>query len=140
MEPTTDASTFSSKIVEFVASTYLGQFFIKKLDTVLRTLEKPAKYCVAGNSKVDNRKLPWPVFWMVLINLRIFRVVFSIILVQFNKDPIEPKDIVNNIQIWRRNLRCIRFDGLRKIREARLENEEANGKPVYHQCLYIISN
>lgn len=128
MEDTISTPTFSSTVLVFVASTRLGQFFIKKIDAVLQTLEQPAKHCVAGNSKVDNRELPWPVFWAVLISLQIFRVIFSLIWVQFNKDPIEPKDVVKNIQIWRRTLRSIRFEGLRKIREGQSENKKANGK------------
>lgn len=126
MEQTVVASSIVSSIFEFLASTNLGQFCIKKVDSVLWTIEKPAKYCVDGNSKTDNRDLPWIVFWTVLIYLQIFRVVLSNILIQFDNKPIEPKDIVKFLQRWRRTLRSVRFKGLRKIREERV-GHKSNG-------------
>lgn len=118
---------FVNNILELVASTSFGQFIIKKIDSVLWILEKPAKYCVHGDSKADNRDLPWLLFWTVLIYLQIFRVVFSMILIQFNKSPIEPIDVVKYLQKWRRSLRSIRFRGLRKIRESRVGNTKSDG-------------
>lgn len=115
-------SSYVNKSVEFVASTQSGQYFIKKLDTVLWAIEKPAKYCVDGESNGDRQKLPWPVFWTVFIYLQIFRVVLS----KLVKNPIQPMDIVKILQKWRRTLRSIRFRGLRKIREYRLGTAKSN--------------
>lgn len=117
MEPTQIASSVISGTVDFVASTNFGQFLMKKCDAILRTFEIPAKYSVKGDSKADNRELPWLLFWIVLINLQIFRTVSSTILVKLNRKPIEAAHIVSKLQKWRRSLRSIRFRGLRKIRE-----------------------
>lgn len=125
-----------NSIIEYLASTSFGQFIVKKLDSVLWTLERPAKYCVRGDSKADNRDLPWLLFWTVLIYMQIFRVVFSTILIQFNKSPIEPNDVVIYLQKWRRSLRSIRFKGLRKIRESRVGTEKLNGNSG-KSCLII---
>lgn len=122
MELTSLISTLIGKIFEFVASTNFGQFCIKKIDSLLWTLEKPAVYCVDGVDSDANQQLSWPVFWTVLINIQIFRVVISKILVQFNGNPVESKDIVKNLKKWRRSLRSLRFRGLRKMREAVNEN------------------
>lgn len=123
-------SSFMGKILESVASTNFGQFVIKTLDLLLWTIEKPAKYCVNGGSNTDTRKLAWPVFWTVLINLQIFRLVFSTILQQFNGNRLETKDIVRCVQKWRRSLRSIRFRGLRKIREEQSKNANGNSGKI----------
>lgn len=130
-------SSYMSKCLEFVASTQWGQFLIKKIDTMLWAIEMPAKSCVEGESKGDSRKMPWPVFWTVYIYLQIFRVIVSKIFVQINKNPIEPKDIVKNLQKWRRTLRCIRFRGLRTIRESRFSAEKSNGNGKLFVCLVV---
>ncbi len=91
------------------------------------TIEKPAKYCVDGESKKSDRNLPWPIFWTVIINLQIFRIVYSTISVQFYKKSVETKDIVKQLQTWRRTLRSIRFEGLRNIRESQNGKGKANG-------------
>lgn len=109
--------------MEFVAATSFGQYFIKKIDSLLRTLERPAKYCVNGEDKAENLDPSWPVFWTVFIYLQIFRVALSTVCVLFNQSPIEPMDIVKNLRKWRRTLRSIRFRGLQKI----WENENGNG-------------
>lgn len=134
-------SSYSSKIVEFVASTKFGQFLIKKFADLLLILEQPAKYCVNGESDGEKRKLPWLVFWTVLLYLQLFRVVISMILVQFNRNPIEAKDVVKCLQTWRRSLRSIRFRGLRKNRESQSGKEKSNGnggKIVYCQRWYSV--
>lgn len=127
-------STFIGHILELVASTSIGQFVIKKVDSLLWTLEQPAIYCVNGETSGYNRKLSWLVFWTVLINIQIFRVVSSTVLIKFNKSPIEPKDIVIRLQKWRRYLRSIRFRGLRQMRESK--NADVNGGKICHyQCV-----
>lgn len=129
-------SSYTSKIVEFMAATKFGQFLIKKFIDLLLIIELPAKYCVNGESSGESRKLPWLVFWTVLIYLQLFRVVISMILVQFNRDPIEAKDVVKCLQTWRRSLRSIRFRGLRKNRESQFGKEKSNGnggKIFYYQ-------
>lgn len=117
MEPISFVLTCINKIVELVASTNTGQFVIDKFDSLLWTLEQPAKYCVNGNrNKVDgNHKMAWPVFWTILIYLQFFRLIISTILVQFNERRIESEDIVKIIQKGRRTLHTIRFASFENV-------------------------
>lgn len=138
MDLSTLMSTFVGHILEFVASTSIGQFAIKKFDALLWTLERPATYCVDGKSSGYNRKLSGPVFWTVLINIQIFRVALSTVLIRFNQSPIEPKDIVIRLQKWRRYLRSIRFRGLRQIREGESNYANGNDGKIFHYQLSVV--
>lgn len=133
-------------IVEFLASTRLGQFSIKKIDAIFWRLEQVGKYSVQEDTKAENKKcikhanmerpLSWPIFWIVLIGLHMFRAASSLILVKFNKNPIGSKDIIKNVQKWRRYLRSVRFSGLQKIREQEvaMKAESSEGKlAICHQ-------
>lgn len=115
------------KLLEFIASTHFGQYLIRKVDSLLWTFESPAKYGVHGKRVNESRTLPWPIFWTLYFYMQIFRMVFSMILLPLNKNPIEMKDIVTTIQTWRRALRSIRFRGLRSIREANDSKTKENG-------------
>lgn len=124
-------------IVKFLAPTKFGQFFIKKIDRLFWSLEQVGKYSVAEASRAESNKfmqantnhpLKWLVFGVVLIYMQIFRVASSMVLVKFNRNPIESKDIVKTLQKWRRMLRSIRFAGLRKSRELEIEARAENGK------------
>ncbi|KAG4070253.1 hypothetical protein HA402_009816 [Bradysia odoriphaga] len=117
---------FLNKMLDFVASTHLGQFAIKKIDVLLWSLEKPARYSADGEYKNDSLNLPWPIFMVILINMQILRIICSTVSVHFNKGPIEPKDIVKSLQKWRRMLRSIRFRGLRSMRESQYGKRKAN--------------
>lgn len=136
--PKMAGSSYMSKCLEYVASTQWGQFFIKKIDTVLWAIEMPAKSCVEGESKGDSEKMPWPVFWTVFIYLQLF-VIVSKVLVILNINPIAPKDIVIILQKWRRTLRCVRFRGLRTIRESRFgaEKSSRNGGKLFAFCSVV---
>lgn len=133
MEVATYAKTFLFEILESVAATNFGQFIVKKIDAVLGIFVQPAKYCVDGESKGENRKLSWPVFWMVCLYLQTVRVVLSTIFVQFNGNAIEPKDVVTTLQIWQRNLRSIRFGGLRKMNGGKDTPNGNDGKLLSHR-------
>ncbi|XP_037051130.1 dentin sialophosphoprotein-like isoform X2 [Bradysia coprophila] len=109
---------FLNKMLDCMASTHLGQFAIKKIDLVLWSLEKPARYSADGEYKKDSLNLPWPIFMTILVNMQILRIICSTVSVHFNKGSIEPKDIVKGLQKWRRTLRSIRFRGLRVMRES----------------------
>lgn len=124
-------------IVEFLASTKFGQFCIKKVDRTFWSLEQVGKYSVVEASRAKNNKflqankehpLKWLVFWVILFYMQIFRVVSSMILVKFNKNPIDSKDIVKALQKWRRMLLSIRFAGLQKNREQQIEVNAENWK------------
>lgn len=124
--PSTGALT---KMLEYLASKRWGQKLIKKMDTLLWAVEKPAKYCLDGGESDDSgdSTLPWPIFWTILIYLQMFRIIASMIMVQFNKTSIETADVVKAIRKWRRTLRSIRFRGLRQIRERKNGTATVNG-------------
>lgn len=107
------------KTLEFVASKNFGQFLIKNLDLLLKMVERPAKYCIKGDDKYACYELSFPIFWATFFILQLARVTCSAFLGKFNRGPIEAVDVVKLIQRWRRNLRCLRFAGLRKMRESK---------------------
>lgn len=121
-------------IVGFLASTKIGQFSIKQIDTIFWSVEQVGKYTILENSKAENNKfmrfymehrLPWLVFWILMIYMHLFRVIISMVLVKFNKSPIETKEIVKILQKWRRKLRSISSGGLQKEQEVEPEAEHS---------------
>lgn len=118
MGPSALISTVIRNVLEYLSTKNFGQFIIKKLDAILWTVEKPAKFCVHGSKRFETYRISPAVFWTILIILQVVRMSLSNILVKCKKHPIEAIDVMKTIQKWRRTLRTIRFGGLQKMRES----------------------
>lgn len=62
------------------------------------------------------RPLPWLLFLPTVLMLRLFRVGLSFVSILRGNEPVGPIEMVHYLQNIRRNLRAVRFDGLREIR------------------------
>lgn len=128
-------------IVKFLASTRIIELLLKIFDTICRTLEQVGKYSVQEASKADNveneklgmvtdmkRPLPLLIFWVVLVDLHLFRVVFSMISVIANKKPIDIEDIVRSLRKIRRRCHSFRCSRSQKQRDQQVEIKVGNGE------------
>lgn len=103
-----------TKISEKVACTAIGQYGIKKLDNILRTVEQTAKWSLPQYTRVNNaspakekdsiekiqgppltRPLPWIFFIPMLIALRVVRTGLSVGALLLRKDPVTPTAMVS---------------------------------------------
>lgn len=70
------------------------------------------------------RPLPWLLFLPTVCLLRLFREGISLLATMRGDEPIGPHEMVQYLRNVRRDIRAVRFDGLRTIRE--LEEHQHN--------------
>lgn len=118
-----------------IAATDFGQYGIKKIDKLLWIVENTAKWSVPQNYAVSEsdkplppppllRPLPWMLFIPALIQMRIMRAVLSFVLLMLGRDAITPSTVVHFIQIRRRKLRAIKYQGIKLIRTRHNEQKQ----------------
>lgn len=102
-----------TRVSEQVASTAIGQYAIKKLDNVLWTVEKTAKWSLPQYTRLNNsppakeqdtqekiqeppltRPLPWIFFIPMLIALRMVRTGLSVVALLLRQSPVTPAVMV----------------------------------------------
>lgn len=103
-----------TKISEKVASTTIGQYGIRKLDNILWTIEKTAKWSLPQYTRVNysspakekdaqekiqepplTRPLSWVFFIPMLIVLRMIRTGLSVGALLLRKNPVTPAEMVS---------------------------------------------
>lgn len=139
------------RIVKFLASTTVGQLFIKFIDRIFYFLVDVAKYSVAMDKKEKTKKIHnqagWIGFGLVLmvslLSVHLLHVALSTILVKLNKKPIESEDIAKTLKKWRRSLRSFRLvelprsPGDQEI-EVEAENEESSKSTIYFRLFFLL--
>lgn len=105
-----------TRFSELVASTGVGQYAIKKLDNVLWTVEKTAKWSLPQYTRINSpakqqndqetqetineppltRPLPWIFFIPMLIALRMVRTGLSLVALLLRKNPVTPQVMVRS--------------------------------------------
>ncbi|XP_053663065.1 uncharacterized protein LOC128712194 [Anopheles marshallii] len=139
-------------VVARAATTSVGQFIYKRVDNLLWTIEKTARWSLpqpspaAVSSKTSAadesedvggnisgppliRPLPWLLFLPALIALRIVRSALSMGARFVGRGPVLPSSVVGFLQNKRRKLRALKYRGQRLQRIAKVE-QEADPKQV----------
>ncbi|XP_050074481.1 uncharacterized protein LOC126562105 isoform X2 [Anopheles maculipalpis] len=134
-------------VVARTATTSVGQFVYKRIDNLLWTIEKTARWSLPQPSPasvssktstaeesehIDSnisrppliRPLPWLLFLPALITLRMVRSVLSMGARVVGKGPVLPSSVVGFLQNKRRKLRALKYRGQRLQRIAQNEREE----------------
>ncbi|XP_012276905.1 uncharacterized protein LOC105697811 isoform X2 [Orussus abietinus] len=128
--------------VEFAAGISLGQSFLKLCDRFLWVIEKSTQWSlpmqeitVEENGKVFGQKelvrpLPWVLFIPGLIILRAIRTILNVGSFILGYPEVQPTRMVQFIQKSRKQLRTIKTNGLKTIRQRKLgiESETAVSK------------
>ncbi|XP_052893521.1 uncharacterized protein LOC128301201 [Anopheles moucheti] len=139
-------------VVARAATTSVGQFIYKRVDNLLWTIEKTARWSLpqpspaAVSSKASAaeesediggnisgppliRPLPWLLFLPALIALRMVRSALSMGARFVGRGPVLPSSVVGFLQNKRRKLRALKYRGQRLQRIAKVE-QEADPKQV----------
>nr|XP_040241174.2 nucleolar protein dao-5 [Anopheles coluzzii] len=138
-------------VVARVATTSIGQFVYKRVDNLLWTMEKTARWSLPQPSPVGGAKksspeadedigsnisgpplirpLPWLLFLPALIVLRMVRSTLSLGARFIGRGPVLPSSMVGFLQNKRRKLRALKYRGQRLQRIAKVE-QEADPKQV----------
>uniref|UniRef100_A0A182JQQ0 Uncharacterized protein n=1 Tax=Anopheles christyi TaxID=43041 RepID=A0A182JQQ0_9DIPT len=143
-------------VVARVATTSIGQFVYKRIDNLLWTMEKTARWSLPQPSPVGVstktsaaaaatdesedfgsnisgppliRPLPWLLFLPALIVLRMVRSALSLGARFIGRGPVLPSNMVAFLQNKRRKLRALKYRGQRLQRIAKVE-QEVDPKPV----------
>lgn len=141
-------------VVARVATTSIGQFVYKRVDNLLWTMEKTARWSLPQPSPVGGavsskksspeadedigsnisgppliRPLPWLLFLPALIVLRMVRSTLSLGARFIGRGPVLPSSMVGFLQNKRRKLRALKYRGQRLQRIAKVE-QEADPKQV----------
>ncbi|XP_063698533.1 uncharacterized protein DDB_G0287625 isoform X2 [Culicoides brevitarsis] len=157
--PSNSITARLTRITEKIASTSIGQFGIRKIDNILWTIEKSAKWSLPRytrhvpaseepekEEKIHEppltRPLPWIFFIPMLIALRMIRTTVSVGALMLRKSPVTPQEMVHFIQSRRRKLRAIKYSGLRAIRMRHIQAAEdrRNGKIARRGMMARLSN
>lgn len=124
-------------------TTRIGVFVYRRIDSVLSTVEKTAKWSLpqpvpegggdeagADGSKISAppliRPLPWLLFLPALVIMRMVRVGLSLLALLVGRPPVTPASMVHFVQIKRRKLRALKYRGqnLSRISQAEAKAEE----------------
>lgn len=139
-------------VVARAATTSVGQFIYKRIDNLLWTIEKTARWSLPQPSPAAQsfktsaadesedigsnisgppliRPLPWLLFLPALIALRMVRSALSIGARFVGRGPVLPSTVVGFLQNKRRKLRALKYRGQRLQRIAKVE-QEADPKQV----------
>ncbi|XP_058831438.1 uncharacterized protein LOC131690015 [Topomyia yanbarensis] len=116
-------------------TTRLGQFVYRRVDGLLSTAEKTARWSlpqqIAPSAEDDPgkisappliRPLPWILFLPALIGLRLARIALSFLALMVGKPPVSPATVVCFLQNKRRKLRALKYRGQRLNRISRAES------------------
>uniref|UniRef100_A0A1Q3EVR7 Proteinral transcription factor iif subunit 1 n=2 Tax=Culex tarsalis TaxID=7177 RepID=A0A1Q3EVR7_CULTA len=120
------------------ATTRLGAFVYRRIDSVLSTVEKTAKWSLpqpqvpdggdeanADGSKISAppliRPLPWMLFLPALVVMRMVRVGLSLLALLVGRPPVTPASVVHFVQNKRRKLRALKYRGQKLGRISRAE-------------------
>lgn len=104
--------TCLTRVSERVASTAIGQYAIRKLDNILWTVEKSAKWSLPQYTRLSSpakekeeqekiqeppltRPLPWIFFIPMLVALRMIRTGLSLVALVLRKGPVTPAMMVS---------------------------------------------
>ncbi|CAK1550787.1 unnamed protein product, partial [Leptosia nina] len=121
---------------EHAVSYRLGQSVLRSVDKMLWTVEKSARWAVPPPLDQDDRQpelvrpLPWVLFLMMLVALRVTRESISLINLALGKPPLRSADMVTYIQSKRRYLRTLKYQGNRMMR-ARSEPSQSWRSGLY---------
>uniref|UniRef100_A0A182NHJ7 Uncharacterized protein n=1 Tax=Anopheles dirus TaxID=7168 RepID=A0A182NHJ7_9DIPT len=148
------------------ATTSVGQFVYKRVDNLLWTVEKTARWSlpqappsatattpkapvatgeesedVAGTGNIAGppliRPLPWLLFLPALIALRVVRSALSVGARVIGRGPVLPAAIVGFLQNKRRKLRALKYRGQRLQRIAKIEREADQRQPTWLQRIIL---
>ncbi|KAL9701577.1 hypothetical protein quinque_005018 [Culex quinquefasciatus] len=119
------------------ATTRLGGFVYRRIDSVLSTVEKTAKWSLpqpvldggdeasSDGSKISAppliRPLPWMLFLPALVVMRMVRVGLSLLALMVGRPPVTPASVVHFVQNKRRKLRALKYRGQKLGRISRAE-------------------
>ncbi|XP_058461921.1 uncharacterized protein LOC131436937 isoform X2 [Malaya genurostris] len=120
-------------------TTRLGQFVYRRVDSLLATTEKTARWSLSQQTATPSaedddpgkinitappliRPLPWLLFLPALIALRLIRMSLSFLALMLGKPPIYPATVVYFLQNKRRKLRALKYRGQRLNRISRAES------------------
>ncbi|XP_058066480.1 uncharacterized protein DDB_G0271670 isoform X2 [Anopheles bellator] len=133
-----------------VATTRVGQFAYKRVDNLLWTVEKTARWSLPQSfppevglaatrasapgddedlkgSNISGpplvRPLPWLLFLPALILLRMIRTTLSVATLAIGRGPVLPSAMVGFLQNKRRKLRALKYRGQRLQRIRKVERE-----------------
>lgn len=119
------------------ATTRLGGFVYRRIDSALSTVEKTAKWSLpqpvldggdeasSDGSKISAppliRPLPWMLFLPALVVMRMVRVGLSLLALMVGRPPVTPASVVHFVQNKRRKLRALKYRGQKLGRISRAE-------------------
>ncbi|XP_052860174.1 zinc finger protein rotund [Anopheles cruzii] len=144
-----------------VATTRVGQFAYKRVDNLLWTVEKTARWSLpqsfpaevglaatrasapGGDDedlKASNisgpplvRPLPWLLFLPALILLRMIRTTLSVATLAIGRGPVLPSAMVGFLQNKRRKLRALKYRGQRLQRIRKVEREGGQQRATWFE-------
>lgn len=145
-------------VVARAATSSVGQFVYKRIDNLLWTIEKTARWSLPqsspasvsskateGSEDIDSnisrppliRPLPWLLFLPALIALRMVRSVISMGARVVGKGPVLPSSMVGFLQNKRRKLRALKYRGQRLQRIAQIELEAHPEQSTWLQRIIV---
>ncbi|XP_053675290.1 uncharacterized protein LOC128725561 [Anopheles nili] len=144
------------------ATTTIGQFVYRRIDNLLWTVEKTARWSLpqpgpvalatkpspAGDESEDVaagnisgppliRPLPWLLFLPALILLRVVRSTLSVGSRLIGQGPVLPAGVVSFLQNKRRKLRALKYRGQRLQRIAKAEREASEDRVTWLERIIL---
>ncbi|XP_077291806.1 jabba isoform X2 [Arctopsyche grandis] len=126
-----------TEMLETTASSYVGQMALKLADKFLWLIEKSSQWALPPPPTPSHEKtvavaeltrpLPWILFLPTLLMLRFLREGLSLGALIMGKEPVRPSAIVKFVQNCRRNLRALKYHGMRNMR-SKGSNKSADSK------------